>query len=152
MKKLQNLVKKLQRLSQAGPQWRHSHTEAMLMQYAREVIFKSTITQQAVELAARSPGPVWMATLEAIRKDRSSKPTDKGSKSPSQATDELAHIVAQTGLQECDGSDSDDDLETDFAKAALSTGTHAFETRRSANIATASKGTAIILRYFQSAL
>jgi ankyrin repeat protein/tetratricopeptide (TPR) repeat protein len=97
------------------------------MQYAREVIFKSTITQQAVELAARSPGPVWMATLEAIRKDRSSKPTDKGSKSPSQATDELAHIVAQTGLQECDGSDSDDDLETDFAKAALSTGTHAFE-------------------------
>jgi tetratricopeptide (TPR) repeat protein len=131
------MVKKLQRQSQVGPPWRHSHTEAMLMQYAREVIFKSTITQQAVEPAARSPSvarssnranaPVWMATLEAIQKDRSSKSSDMGSKSQSEATDELAHIVAQSGLQEHDGSDSDDDLDTDFAKAALSTGTETFE-------------------------
>jgi hypothetical protein len=128
------MVKKLQRLSQVGPPWRYSHTEAMLMQYAREMIFKSTITQQAVEPAARSPllangndrAPVWMETLEAIRKDQSSKSSDMGTMTPSKTTDELAHVVMQTSLQEHEGSDSDDDLNTDFTKAALSTGAHAF--------------------------
>lgn len=141
------MVKKLQRSFEADPKSRPSHTEAILMQCAREVIVQSKTMYEA-SLAAESVAggqgvansnirvAEWMSTLESIRRNqRCSNPSDMVSKVPSIFPE--AHIVmteatsTQRTAQESEavdavGDDSDDDLDTDLAKAALGTGTKAF--------------------------
>ena len=80
-----------------------------------------------------------MNTLESIRRDqRLSDPSDIVSNFPSIFSGDEAHTVvtsatsAQRAVQEREafdeeGDDSDNDLDTDLAKAALDTGTKAFE-------------------------
>ncbi|KAF2178147.1 hypothetical protein K469DRAFT_742257 [Zopfia rhizophila CBS 207.26] len=148
--KLQDMVEKLQRSSEADPQSRPSHTEATLMQCAREVIVNGTTMYEAslaAESVAGGQGAAnsnirvaeWVSTLESIRRDqRCSDPSDMVSKVPSIFSGDEAHTVvtsatsAQRAVQEREavdavGDDSDDDLDTDLAKAALDTGTTAFE-------------------------
>lgn len=120
------------------------------MQCAREVIVKGTTMYEAgfaAESAARGQGAAnsnirvaeWVSTLESIRRDqRLSDTSDIVSDSPSIFSGDEAHTVvtsatsAQRAVQEREafeavGVDSDDDLNTDLAKAALDTGSKAFE-------------------------
>ena len=147
--KLQDTVEKLQRSSE-DPQSRPSHTETALMQCAREVIVKGTTIYEAslaAESVAGGQGAAnrnvsvaeWVSTLESISWDqRRSDPSDIVSNVPSVYSGDEAHTVvtvvnyAERAVQEreaCEavGDDSDDDLDTDLAKAALDTGTKAFE-------------------------
>lgn len=120
------------------------------MQCAREVIVKGTTMYEA-NLAAQSVAggqgaansnirvPEWVNTLESIRWDqRRSNPSDMVSNVPSIFSGDEAHTVvssetsAQHAVQgreavDAIGVDSDDDLDADLAKAALDTGTKAFE-------------------------
>ena len=120
------------------------------MQCAREVIVKGTTMYEATlaaESVARGQGAAnrnirvaeWVSTLESIGRDqRLSDPSDIVSNFPSIFSGDEAHTVvttatsAQRAVQEREvvdavGDDSDDDLDTDLAKAALDTGTKAFE-------------------------
>lgn len=120
------------------------------MQCAREVIVKGTTmceTTLAAESVAGGQGAAngnirvaeWVSTLESISWDqRRSDPSDVVSNVPSIFSGDDAHTVstsatsAQRAVQEREaidavGDDSDDDLDTDLAKAALETGTKAFE-------------------------
>lgn len=148
--KLQDVVEKLQRSLGANPQSRPSHTEATLMQCAREVIVEATTIYEG-SLAAKSVAggqgaansnicvAEWVSTLDSIRRDQQlSDPSDIVSKVPSVFSGDKAHTVvtsvtsAQRAVQEREANDavwddSDDDLDTDLAKAALDTGTKAFE-------------------------
>ena len=120
------------------------------MQCAREVIVKGTTMYEA-NLAAQSVAggqgaanrnihvAEWVSTLESISWDqRRSDLSDMVSNVPSIFSGDGAHTVvtsatsAQRAVQEHEtfdavGDDSDDDLDTDLAKAALDTGTKAFE-------------------------
>lgn len=148
--KLQTMVEKLQRLLEANPQSRHSHTEATLMQCAREVIVKGTTMYEA-SLAAgfipESHGAAksnvrvaeWLGTLESIRRDEQlPDPSDMISTASSVFSGTETHTVVtsvtseQRAMQDGEvvgtvGDDSDDDLDIDLVKAALDTGTKAFE-------------------------
>jgi ankyrin repeat protein/tetratricopeptide (TPR) repeat protein len=148
--KLQGTVEKLHRSSKANPQSLLSHTEATLMQCVHEVIAKGTAMYEAslaVESVARGQGTAnsnihvaeWVTTLESIRWDqRRSDPLDMVSNVPSIFSGDEAHTIVtsptsvQRAVQEREaadtvGGDSDYDLDTDLAKAALDTGTKAFE-------------------------
>ncbi len=148
--KLQDVVEKLQRSSEANPHLRPSHTEATLMQCAREVIEKGTTIYEAslaAESVAGGQGAAnstirvaeWLGTLDSIRRDqRRSYPSDIVSNVPSifsgneTYTAETSATSPQLAVQEREavdtgGDDSDDDLDTDLAKAALDTGSKAFE-------------------------
>lgn len=144
------MAEKLQKSSEANPHSRPSYTEATLTQYAREVILKGTTMYEA-SLAAESvtggQGAAsqkirvaeWVSTLEAISWDqRRSELPDMVSKVPSIFSGDEAHTVVtsatstQHAVQEREAVhavwyDSEDDLDTDLAKAALDTGTKAFE-------------------------
>lgn len=119
------------------------------MQFAREIIVKGTNMYEA-SLAAKSVagdqganGKIrvaeWVSTMESVSWDqRRSDPLDMVSNARSIVSGDEAHTVvtsatsAQRTLQEREavdvvGDDSDDDLDTDLAKAALDTGTKAFE-------------------------
>lgn len=148
--KLQDVVEKLQRSSETNSQPRPSPTEATLIQYAREVIVEGT-TRYEGSLAAKSVAggqgtannnirvAEWVGTLDSIRRDkRLSDPSDMVSYVPSVFSGDESHTVvtsvtsAQRAVQEREANDavwddSDDDLDTDLAKAALDTGTKAFE-------------------------
>ncbi|ERF70971.1 hypothetical protein EPUS_09042 [Endocarpon pusillum Z07020] len=148
--KLQDVVEKLQRSSEANPHSRPSHTEATLLQCTREVIVKGTTVYEA-SLAAQSitggrgatnsniRAVEWMSTLESIRRDeRLSDPSDMVSNVSSIFSGNETYTVVtsatseQSAVQEDEavdavGDDSDDDLDTDLAKAALDTGAKAFE-------------------------
>lgn len=148
--KLQDVVEKLQRSSGANPQSRPSHTEATLMQCAREVIVEGTTMYEGSRAAKSVAGGQeaansntrvgeWVSALDSIRRDQQlSDPSDKVSNVPSDFSGDEAHTVvtsvtsAQRSGQEREANDavwddSDDDLDTDLAKAALVTGTKAFE-------------------------
>ena len=148
--KLQDMVEKLQRSTEANPQSRPSHTEATLMQCAREIIMKGTTMYEAslaTESVAGGQGAAnrnvgiaeWVSTLEFICWDqRRSDLSDMVSNVPSVFSGDVAHSVVtsatstQRAGQEREavgavGDDSDDDLDTDLAEAALDTGTKAFE-------------------------
>ena len=148
--KLQVMVEKLQRSLEANPQSRPSHTEVTLMQCAREVIVKGTAMYGAsLEAESVAGGQVvansnirvveWVSTLESIRRDqRLSDPSDMVSIVPSVYSGDETHTPvtsatsAQRAVPECEAIDtewneSDDDLDIDLAKAALETGTKAFE-------------------------
>lgn len=150
--KLQGMVEKLQRSSETNPQLRPSHTEATLMQCAHEVIVKGTTMYEASlaaesvaggQVAANSSIRVaeWVSTLETIRRDqRLSDPSDMVSNVPSIFSGDEAHtvvtsvtssprVVQEREAVDAGWDDSDDDLDTDLAKAALDTGTKAFEAR-----------------------
>ncbi|KAF2792451.1 hypothetical protein K505DRAFT_246639 [Melanomma pulvis-pyrius CBS 109.77] len=131
---LQDMIEKLQRSSETNLQSRPSHAEVTLIQYAREVIVKGTTMYEAslaVESATGGQGAAnsnirvaeWVSTLESIRRDqRRSDPSDKASNVSSISFEDRPHNAVDAV-----GDDSDDDLDTDLAKAALSTGTKAFE-------------------------
>jgi hypothetical protein len=121
------------------------------MHFSREVIVKGTTMYEAslaAESVARGPGASnissfrvveWVSILESIRRDqRRLDPSDMVSNVPSIVSGDEAHPIvtsaasAQHALQEREavdaaGDNSDDDLHTDLAKAALDTGTTAFE-------------------------
>lgn len=144
------MVEKLQRSSEASPQSRPSHTEATLIQCAREVIMQGTTMYEAnvaAESGAGGQGAAnrnigvaeWVSTLESISwNQRRSDPSELTSNvSPIFSRDE-AHdnVTSATSVQrnvqereavDAAGDESDDDLDTDLAKAALNTGTKAFE-------------------------
>ena len=120
------------------------------MQYAREVIAngtsmctaslaaQSTAGGQGVESANTRAGG-WMSDLGSIRRDHQlSNPPDIGPRTSSMLSGHQSHISTgsttstQRAMQErvAVGSvwdESDDDLDADLAKAALETGTKAFE-------------------------
>ena len=146
------MVEKLQRSSEANPPSRSSHTEATLIQCACEIIVKGTTMYEA-SLAAESVAggqgtanrntrvPEWVSILESISCDeRRSDPSDLVTNVPSISSGDEAHTVvtsatsAQRAVQEREAvvpveDNFDDDLDTDLAKAALDTGTKAFEAR-----------------------
>ena len=121
------------------------------MQCAREVIVKGTTMYEAslaAESVAGGQGAAdrkirvveWVSTLESISWDQRRSEPFRGmvSNVPSIVSGDEAHTVvtsatsAQRAMQEREavdavGDDSDDDLDTDLAKAALETGTKAFE-------------------------
>ena len=120
------------------------------MQCAREIIVKGTTMYEAsldAESVAGGQGAAnrnvrvaeWVSTLESISWDqRRFDPLDMVSNVPSIVPGDEAHTVvtsatsAQRAVEEREavdavGDDSDDDLDTDLAKAALDTGTKAFE-------------------------
>ena len=148
--KLQDVVEKLQRSSEATPESRPSHTEATLMQCAREVIVEGTTMYEAslvAESVAGGQGAAnsnirvaeWMSALDFVCRDqRLSDSSDMVSNVPSVFSRDEAHTVvtsatsAQRAVQERKAIDTvwydpDNDLDTDLAKAALETGTKAFE-------------------------
>ncbi|KAE8442902.1 hypothetical protein EG329_002574 [Mollisiaceae sp. DMI_Dod_QoI] len=149
--KLQNTVEKLHRSSKGNPQSRLSHIEATLLQCAREVVVKGMTMYKAclpAESVAGSQGAAnssnirvaeWVSTLESIRQEqRRSYPSDMVSNVTSVFSRDEAHtVIASTTstyspvhkleAAEVVGEDSDDDLDTDLAKAALDTGAKAFE-------------------------
>ncbi|CAN9115769.1 unnamed protein product [Alternaria alternata] len=140
---LQHMVTKLQRSSRIGPTWRYSHTEATLMQYAQEVIVKEmkicernpTVnrTVQALHIESNDDRvPQWAKAIQAIREDQQESRVSSvvpaiSSKSPGRTYSVLRSLSPIQNMQQHEASDSDDDLDTDFAKAALSTGSQAFD-------------------------
>ena len=150
LEKLQDIIEKLQRSSEANLQSQPSRAEATLLQCAREIIVKGTTMYEANIAAESVTGgqgaanrdvrvAEWVNTLESIRwYQRRSDPLDMVSNVSSIfSMDEAQTIVtsetsAQRTMQELKAvdtveDDSDDDLDTDLAKAALDTGTKAFE-------------------------
>ncbi len=147
--KLQDMLEQLQRSSDANPQSGPSDIEATLMQCARDVIVKGTAmyeVNQAAESVARGQGAAssnirvaeWVGTLELMRREqRLLYPSEIVSNAPSIFSVDEAHTVTratsvQRAVREREafdfvGDDSEDDLDTDLAKAALDTGTKAFE-------------------------
>ncbi|ORX99949.1 hypothetical protein BCR34DRAFT_495009 [Clohesyomyces aquaticus] len=135
---LQLMIDKLQRSSETIPQFRLSQTEVILMQCAREVIAKcmaihqaSPATESVADGQEAASGNVhvarWVGSLEALRQDeRYSTTPDANSKVlptvPGQATYTI-ECETVTPIAEA----YDDDLEIDLAKAALETGTKAFD-------------------------
>ena len=146
------MVEKLLRSSEANPQPQSSHTEATLIQCACDIIVKGTAMYEA-SLAAESVAggqraayrntrvAEWLSILESISWDqRPSDPSDTVTNVPSFISGDEAHTVetsatsAKRAVQEHEAVDqvedeSDDDLDADLAKAALDTGTKAFEAR-----------------------
>ena len=146
------MVKKLQRSSEANPQPRSSHTEATLIQCACEIIVKGTTMYEA-SLAAESVAggqraairntrvAEWLSILESISWDqRHSDPSDIVTNVTFYIPGDEAHTAstsatsAQRAVQVGEvvdpvEDDFDDDLDADLAKAALDTGTKAFEAR-----------------------
>ena len=152
LEKLQDMVQKLQRSSEANPQPRSSHTEATLIKCACEIIVKGTTMYEASlavesvkgdQRAANRNTRVaeWLRILESISWDqRPSDTSDIVTNVPSINSGDEAHTVvtsatsAQQAMQEREAvdpveGDFDDDLDNDLAKAALDTGTKAFEAR-----------------------
>ena len=146
------MIEKIQNSSEVYSKSHPSYTKITLMRCACEAIAKSTIvgeTPPTAETIAGSQGvesrdvrvAEWVGTLKSIRQDqRHSKFSDIVSNSPSILSgDEASTVVtsitsAQLVAQDCEPSDpiediSDDDLDTDLAKAALETGAKAFEAR-----------------------
>lgn len=144
------MVEKLQSSWETNPQVEASHAEVVLMQCACELIAKSTTMYEAnlaTESIAGGQGAAnsnvrvaqWVSTLESIRRDqRLSDHSVMVSNVPSIFSEDEAHTLVTTAnsvqraLQEGEavdgaGDGSDDDLETDLAKAALDTGTKSFE-------------------------
>ncbi|KAF7506791.1 hypothetical protein GJ744_011403 [Endocarpon pusillum] len=148
--KLLEVVEKLQRSAEANPQSEPSHTEATLAQCAREVLIKGTAVYEAslaAESIAGSRGPAnsnvrvaeWVSTFESMcRDERLPDPSDVASNRSSVfSRNEMSTVVTSITSEQhtlpegkavdAVGDVSDDDLDTDLAKAALDTGTKAFE-------------------------
>ena len=138
------MIGKLQRLAETNLESRPSYVEATLMRCAREVIVIGT-TMCDANLAAESV-PVgqgaansnirvaeWVNTLESLRWDQRHSDCSGTVFSADEAhTVVTSTASAQRALQEREAVDAvmgepDDDLDTDLAKAALETGTKAFE-------------------------
>ena len=149
LEKLQETFEKLQKSSEANPP---AHTEAALLRCAGEIIMKGTTMYEATlaaESVAGGQGAAnknvgvaeWVNTLESISWDqRHLDPSDLISNIPSIFSGDDAHSMvtsatsAQRAVQERETidaikDDSDDELDIDLAKAALDTGTKAFEKR-----------------------
>ena len=151
---MQVTVVKLQRSSEAILPSQLSSTEATLLQCAREVItkcmtmYKSNLAKQSAtggKGAADSHFRVaeWVSILESLRQDQR-RPDSSVSHGPRNDAPSLvtSPASAQGALSERETVDTvwrdavdavwdeaDDDLDTDLAKAALETGTTAFEAR-----------------------
>ena len=138
------MIGKLQRLAETNLESRPSYVEATLMRCAHEVIVTGT-TMCDANLAAESV-PVgqgaansnirvaeWVNTLESLRWDQQHSVFSGTVFSADEAhTVVTSTAAAQCALQKREAADAvggepDDDLDTDLAKAALETGTKAFE-------------------------
>jgi hypothetical protein len=113
------------------------------MQYAQEVIVKRANTCErnpaanSVAQALHSePGdshvPQWMKAVQAMRQDQQEvKPSALIPTIPAKSLEGTHSVLRQVApaqdAHKREASDSDDDLDTDFAKAALSTGSQAFD-------------------------
>lgn len=145
--KLQDMVLKLQSLSKASLRSESSSTESNLIQCAREVIVKGKTMYEASLAAESVTGgqaaassnirvAEWVTALESIRQDqRLSDPSDRVSKVPSvfsgdtvvTSATSMQRATQERGAVDASWDDSEDDLATDLAKAALDTGSKAFE-------------------------
>lgn len=147
---LRDMVMRLQRSSQISLQLRPSHAETTLIQFGHEVIMKGTNLYEASLAAEPLAGSraeaksnnvcvtQWVSALESLRRDqRRSDHPDMASNVPSLFSGNEAYTVKTSetlpdaAVQKRDAIDasrdeSDDDLDTDLAKAALETGTKAF--------------------------
>lgn len=150
LEKLQEIVGKLQRSLEADSYSRPSHAEVTLLQCAREVLVKGATVHEASLAAESIVGAKanndihvaeWVGVLDHIRQDgQFPDPSNTISNISSTFSQiELNTAITNTtserrpayesGSLDVVGDDSDDDLDTDLAKAALETGTKAFEAR-----------------------
>jgi tetratricopeptide (TPR) repeat protein len=113
------------------------------MQYAQEVIVKGTnpLERGPHEDPVAQPSPVvfghdsvtpWMKAVQAMQEDQqASVPSVSVSTSLSKSLEKTHSVSRDTAtgqdMHKREASDSEDDLDTDFAKAALSTGSKAFD-------------------------
>lgn len=130
--KIQDMMQNVQRSSVTDPHSRLSHVEIALLHHADEVIVQGTTIYEA-SLATESTGKRqsrpktnsrvarWLSLLECIRQDQ--RHSYRFSTIPTISV-EGVEITAATI------SDSEDDLDTDLVKAALDTGTKAFEAQQ----------------------
>ncbi|KAF2680719.1 hypothetical protein K458DRAFT_479804 [Lentithecium fluviatile CBS 122367] len=137
LSKLQYMLEKLHRSSNADPHSRSSRTEASLMQRAREVIAQGT-TMYETSLPPVSPRggqeannvrvAEWVGILKSLRQTGSGTASNDRCEGndvmTSRTFTQHAHECKDEGAIE---NNTDDDLETDLAKSALDTGTKAFE-------------------------
>lgn len=144
---LQGSVERLQRSPESTSWSKHSYTEVTLIQCARETIAKATTMYEgslAVESVARGFGAgdsssirvaEWVSTLDSIRRDQASVMVSNSP--PISSGDGTSTVMTCASSAPRDGqkqeavdtieADFEDDLNTDLAKAALETGTKAFE-------------------------
>jgi tetratricopeptide (TPR) repeat protein len=130
--KMQDMMQNLQRSSVLDPHSRLSHVEIALLHHADEVMVQGTTIYEA-SLATESTGKrrsqpntnsrvaKWVSSLDCIRQDQ--RQTHRFSKVPIMSMERVEPTAATN-------SDSEDDLDTDLVKAALDTGTKAFEVRQ----------------------
>jgi hypothetical protein len=146
--KLQNMMQNVQRSSAIDPQSRLSQIEIDLVHCAHQLIVQGTAMFETSTASAfnidqshtASQGRVmnWLESLEAIKQDQKllvqlnmttqphlAKSEDRASiktnRKPTKNSTQLEDAA------KVPGDDSDDDLDTDLVKAALATGTQAFE-------------------------
>jgi hypothetical protein len=130
--KMQDMMQNLQRSSVLDPHSRLSHVEIALLHHADEVMVQGTTIYEA-SLATDSTGKrqsqpntnsrvaKWVSSLDYIRQDQ--RESYRFSKLPTVCLEGVETTATAN-------SDSEDDLDTDLVKAALDTGTKAFEAQQ----------------------
>lgn len=151
---LRVIVERLQSSTDNTARPVHPRTEAVLVQCAREVMWKEKAMHQsglALRNVAGGPGVTtsnlrvaeWVSTLESLRRDQqppsslnvlnsgdrsSFLPGDDGSTRETNAIYEHHVALKHEGIDAL-ADDSDNDLDTEFTKAALEAGASAFESQ-----------------------
>jgi tetratricopeptide (TPR) repeat protein len=130
LERINSMVGVLHRSSEANPQ---SDVEATLIQYAQEVIAKGTAMHQSSHgpnshsgvkevVKDRSFVAEWICSLQSLQQEASTKQDN--------TADAISAHLGRRERGDQKSSDSDDDLETDIARASLETGVEAFEMRK----------------------
>ncbi|KAJ9606983.1 hypothetical protein H2200_008994 [Cladophialophora chaetospira] len=150
LEKLRDMVERLQRSLEDSPQSRMSHTEAFLLQCGRQVIAEGKVVYDTnLDAGSISGGQraassnirvaEWVSTLESIRRDEQLSDTSDMVSNVSSifSRNETYTVLTSAGSEHRTAQqgevvnpaedDSDDDLDIDLAKAALETGSKAFE-------------------------
>jgi tetratricopeptide (TPR) repeat protein len=130
LERINSMIGVLHRSSEANPQ---SDVEATLIQYAQEVIAKGTAMHQSSHgpnshsgvkevVKDRSFVAEWICSLQSLQQEASIKQDN--------TADAISVHLGRRERGDQKSSDSDDDLETDIARASLETGVEAFEMRK----------------------
>ncbi|KAH8731506.1 hypothetical protein GQ44DRAFT_585056, partial [Phaeosphaeriaceae sp. PMI808] len=153
LNKLQDMMNNLQRSSNKELDSRLSHTETILIQCAHEVVMAGSATYEAAlgtdsiariqsSLPNQSLATEWVNSLDSIRQDlrhldqpniaspTTYLPPHEGARSNLANTTSARSTLQKFETAHPKNDDSDDDLETDLARAALETGTEAFIARK----------------------
>jgi ankyrin repeat protein/tetratricopeptide (TPR) repeat protein len=136
LNEVQDMMHKLQRSSRTDTQSRLSQIEIALMNYAHEIIVRGTRMYEAsptLEFNTHSQdlptsnGYVaeWVTSLDSVRQDQQRW---KQSNMEYEKAYSLSAQDAQSAVTRSD--DDEDDLDTDLVRAALDTGTKAFEVQQ----------------------